>query len=48
MVFVRKNKYYEVELDEDGIPLGTPELEAQIAQVIMPADESAAIPYSRC
>jgi len=44
VVFVRKNKYYEVQMDKDGIPLSTAELEAQIAQVIKLAGESTAIP----
>ena len=44
VVFVRKNKYYEVQMDEDGIPLSTAELEAQISQVIKLAGESRAIP----
>lgn len=43
-MFVRKNKFYEVQMDKDGVPLSTSELEAQIAQVIKMAGESKAIP----
>ncbi|KAG8982888.1 Carnitine O-acetyltransferase mitochondrial, partial [Tulasnella sp. 427] len=34
VVFVRKNKFYEVAVIVDGVPLSTKELEAQIAKVV--------------
>ncbi|TDL23187.1 acyltransferase ChoActase/COT/CPT [Rickenella mellea] len=44
VVFVRKNKFFEVQLAQDGAELSTKELEAQIRQVIELAGNSKAIP----
>ncbi|KAG9046645.1 Carnitine O-acetyltransferase mitochondrial [Tulasnella sp. UAMH 9824] len=34
VIFVRKNKFYEVPVIVDGVPLSTKELEAQIAKIV--------------
>ena len=41
---MRKNKFYEVQMDKDGVPLSAAELETQIARVIKLAGESKGIP----
>ena len=41
---MRKNKFYSVETEVDGVPLSTAELEHQVSQVIKLAGESRATP----
>lgn len=45
VVFVRKNKFYKVQLaDKDGLELSAAELEAQIEKVIALAGSESAVP----